>query len=129
MTDKKFVPFDYQRYLDGDEVFTEHGYKVKQLTRFNDLPDIPTLGESHCMVGNVGKRAIFSDARGFFQNELYLFMLPKTKKLWIAVSKNYDGVCHGTSCAYLTKQEALISLVRHNHMTDEYSMIEIEIEV
>jgi hypothetical protein len=125
--EQKWVPFDYQRYLDGDEVFNDLGHKVNQLTRFVDLPDNPGLGDSYCMIGTVGKRIVFSDKNGLYHGKQYLFMKQRTKKLWIAVANDDSGRSHDTSCAYFTKEE-LLQRSGYRLNIDSFHIVEIEIE-
>lgn len=128
MTEQKWVDFNYQRYLDGDEVFTIDGHLVKQLTRFEDLPDQPLGGECFCMVGLVGARIIHSDAKGIYQSKQFLFMKPKTKKLFIGVRTQTFFNERGHYCTNaFSKKEDLESYI--GEVDDQYQIIEIEIEV
>lgn len=120
-------PFDLDRALAGDKVVTRDGQKIIDLF----LSKNPELDEYSKLVGTIeddddiytwGENSIFciddeDDSMDFF-------MVPNTKKLWIAIGKKESKFCHITSAAYLNKEDAY-----SQWNIDEYIIKEIEIEV
>lgn len=129
--EEKFVAFDYQRWLDGDDVFIESGKKVSQLFRFEDMPDKPLLGGAFCMVGCVNRLIIFSDVEGVYQGKQYLFMKKKNNRIFVVVKRKPSILQEGsymTSCGYKTKQGAIDSFCNADEIEKEYKIFELEME-
>lgn len=92
MTKTKYVDFDYQRYLDGDEVFYRNEVKFSGeifyskmkaniLTDYRPLIVIDQYGHSYFYCLN-GFYSVFEGRRN-----ADLVMLPKKKTLYISISK------------------------------------------
>lgn len=105
MTTKERTKFDLQRALAGEPVETRDGRRVLQLAHF------PMLEEDQRVIVALDGQ---TSTDCYYENGVYLpdkespydlFMAPKTKKLWIAVSKNQECGSRGTSYAYENKED------------------------
>lgn len=124
MTDQKYVDFDYQRYLEGDEVFFRNEEKFEGEIFFtknkkiilNDIKD-----------GAVKVRKENGRFHSEGEDELDLVMTSKTTKLYVAIgteSTRQDS--YETSRAYLS-----IDSIKENGFFDDlkkYKIIEIDME-
>lgn len=128
MTDN-YKPFSLDRALAGDKfIFITHEKKINEIEEFyyfekataNVAPFICRLGEDLCSFRKNGSSfsSTFLDGK--------LVMLPKKKKLWIAVRKTpYPvGGYHGCSNAY--EDEKTIEEFYQN--SDDRIFMQIEIE-
>jgi hypothetical protein len=138
--EQKWAPFDYQRYLDGDEVYYRSGEKFEGeifcSKKFKSHPLIcfvdGKIEKLRALDGNIYSLEYRRNETNI--NYADLVMKPKTKKLWIAVSKenNYlslDGTfSHGIIGAYEKKEKLIYELSINNYFINQCQFIEIEIE-
>lgn len=118
----KRIPFDYKKYLNGMEVVNEKGEKPVSII--------------HCQKATEAYQKIvcvFEDGTATSHNEsgeeIYgrdgkdLYMVPKTKTLWISIRKEISSCgYHSTSDAYLNQVSAT------GHFQDE-KVVQIEVEI
>ncbi len=126
-------PFDLQAALRGEPVVTKDGRKVLTIVHW----DFPWVKDKFKVTALIDGEEI---AKDYDQNgrminhetdsKYYLFMAPRTKKLWIAVeNKMLENDTHFSSCAYNTKQELLDNLLIDKENEKYFQIKEIEIEV
>lgn len=114
-------PFNLERALAGDPVIDEHGREYSQFHFFELRPSIRSLA---CVCNGEFN---FFDKNGCLNKGIpYLYMKPKTKKLWIAIAKDSDSDGdYDTSYANSSK-ESIENVI--GYPEEMYQYIEVEIE-
>lgn len=79
----KLKNFDLDKALSGDEVVDKMGRSYSQFKNFNVKDGLRSL----VCVDEAGEFCYFYPNGQLKTGEPYLFIKPKTKKLWIAISK------------------------------------------
>lgn len=86
MTDKKLIPFDLKRALAGDKVVTREGQEVQQLFYFDKANE-----QQHRLIAVVGDEWFAYPDNGsasrFAETPVDLFMIPKTKFVFVGIEK------------------------------------------
>lgn len=132
MEEQKFVEFDYQRYLDGDEIYYRKGDKFEGEIFLSEINiNFPLIANNKFSQLNIYKKNGYLRAN-CNANDLDLVMLPKKKKLWIAVEKipgkhtNENKVVEYYSVS--TAREDINLLKKQYTASDNFHFIQIEIE-
>jgi hypothetical protein len=124
MTNRK--PFDLEKALAGEPVVTGDGRKVLELKLFKSQIDNPLV----CLIeGREGLVSVRSNGLAMCDHDYDLFMAPKKKKLWIAVSKEpYQSNAHFGSAAYKEKDELIEHIKRFGRVPENFHLMQIEID-
>lgn len=116
------IPFNLERALAGDPVVTREGKQVAEIHYFK------TVNSLYAVIDNL--LISFYTCGNYSLNKEYpddLFMAPKTKKLWIGVSKMQDEDAD-TNCHVLSYYGYSDLEVLKKNVGDNYNhFIQIEI--
>jgi hypothetical protein len=121
----KLKDFDLERFLAGDEAITRNGKKILEYHLFKSNINKPLFvlieGNDHLTSLNKYGKHYDEDIGSPYD----LFMVPKTKKLWIGIHKEQDE--HGNHIASAAGNSLEITKM---YLNEKYWIIkEIEIEV
>jgi hypothetical protein len=125
----KLKDFDLERFLAGDEAITRNGKKILEYHLFKSNINKPLFvlieGNDHLTSLNKYGKHYDEDIGSPYD----LFMVPKTKKVWIAIDRfrACDHV-HEVSNAYDSQRKLLESEISYT-IPGKYIIKEIEIEV
>jgi hypothetical protein len=123
-------PFNLKKALAGESVITRDGRKALQILHFDKVVDQNANGVIATFIEDGNSIIEYYINGNYFQeeeSEYDLFMDTKTKKLWIAVSKNQNTNCsHHCTNAYTSKEH----IREYTSISNKYEwrLIEIEIE-